>query len=88
MNNTNLKAGMLALYALTILSLLVHIPGGALLRTIVLIVLVAHVIEVLAFQKHLRLHKGPLVDSIALTLLFGFVHWKPLADQAALDDNA
>lgn len=88
MNNTNLKAGMLALYALTILSLLVHIPGGSVLQTIMLVILIAHVGEVVACQKQIRLHKGPLIDSIALTLLFGFVHWKPLADQAARDTNA
>jgi len=88
MNNTNLKAGMLALYALTFLSLLVHIPGGSMLQTIIAVILVAHVGEVLAFQKQIRLHNGPLIDSIGLTLLFGFVHWKPLADKAARDGNA
>ena len=87
MSNFNLKAGMLALYALTILSLLVHIPGGSVLQTIVLVVLIAHVGEVLAFQKHIRLHNGPLIDSIGLTLLFGIVHWKPMADKAARAGN-
>jgi len=88
MNNTNLKAGMLALYALTFVSLLIHIPGGSVLQTIIAIVLVAHVVEVLACQKQIRLYNGPMIDSIGLTLLFGFVHWKPLADKAARDANA
>jgi hypothetical protein len=30
-----------------------------------------------------RLYKGPLAVSIILTLLFGFLHWKPLADARA-----
>jgi hypothetical protein len=88
MNNTNAKAGTLALYAITFLSLLVNIPGGGILQTLVAIILIAHVVEVLAFQKQIRLHQGPLIDSIGLTLLFGFIHWKPLADKAARDGNA
>ena len=83
MNNNNLKAGMLALYALTILSLIVAIPGGGVLQTIMLIIVIAHVAEAVFCQKQIRLYQGPLIDSIALTLLFGFVHWKPLADKAA-----
>jgi hypothetical protein len=82
MNNDTLKAGALGLYALTILSLLVNLPGGGILRTIVLIVLLAHIVEIIVFQKQIRLYQGPLVDSIGLTLLFGFMHWKPLADKA------
>lgn len=82
MNNDTLKAGMLGLYALTILSLLVDLPGGGTLQTIILVVLLAHVGEIIFCQKQIRLHQGPLVDSIGLTLLFGFVHWKPLADKA------
>jgi hypothetical protein len=86
--NNNIKAGMLALYAITILSLIITIPGGALLQKIMLIMLLAHVAEVVVCQKQIRLHQGPLVDSIALTLLFGFVHWKPLADKAARANQA
>ena len=82
MNNDTLKAGALGLYALTILSLLVSLPGGRILQTIVLIVLLAHVIEIIIFQKQIRLYQGSLTDSIGLTLLFGFLHWKPLADKA------
>jgi hypothetical protein len=88
MNYNNLKAGMLALYALTILSMLVAIPGGAILQKIILIVLIAHVAEIAFCQKQIRLHQGPLMDSIGLTLLFGFVHWKPLADKAARESQA
>ncbi|MBF7730480.1 hypothetical protein [Pseudomonas sp. N040] len=84
----NAKVVMLALYAITILSLLVAIPGGSVLQTISLVIVVAHVGEVLACQKQIRLYQGPLVDSIALTLLFGFAHWKPMADKAARETQA
>jgi hypothetical protein len=30
-----------------------------------------------------RLYRGPLAISVALTLLFGLLHWKPLADEKA-----
>jgi hypothetical protein len=30
----------------------------------------------LAFRS-IKRHQGPLLDSIALTLPFGFAHWKP-----------
>ena len=35
--------------------------------------------------KHVRLYRGPLAASVVLTLLFGLLHWKPMADQAARD---
>ena len=86
--NNNAKIGTLALYGITLLSLLVNIPGGAALQMLVFIILGAHVLEVLFCQKQIRLYQGPLVDSIALTMVFGFMHWKPLADKAARDANA
>jgi hypothetical protein len=33
--------------------------------------------------RHVRLYKGPVAVSILLTLLFGLLHWKPLADARA-----
>jgi hypothetical protein len=33
--------------------------------------------------RHVRLYKGSLAVSIILTLLFGLLHWKPLADARA-----
>lgn len=33
------------------------------------------------FRK-VALHKGPLLESVSLTLVFGFLRWKPIADTA------
>jgi len=47
-----------------------------------LILLGIHVVELLFVFKHVRLYPGPLAVSVLLTLLFGLLHWKPLADAA------
>jgi hypothetical protein len=44
--------------------------------------LAIHVAELLFVFKHVRLYTGPLAVSVLLTLLFGLLHWKPLADAA------
>ena len=33
-------------------------------------------------MREVALHKGAPLDSVRLTLLFGFLHWKPMADAA------
>lgn len=43
--------------------------------------LAAHVLEVAFVFKHVRLYKGPLAVSVLLTVLFGLLHWKPMADE-------
>ena len=45
--------------------------------------LAIHVLELIFVFKNGRLYRGSLVVSILLTLLFGLLHWKPLADQRA-----
>ena len=42
-----------------------------------------HLLELIFMFRHVRLYKGPLAVSIILTLLFGLLHWKPLADARA-----
>ena len=46
-----------------------------------------HALEVVFMFKHLRLYQGPLLVSIALTLLFGLLHWKPLVNRQARSDR-
>jgi len=46
-----------------------------------------HALEVLFAFKHVRLYKGPLAISVVLTLLFGLLHWKPLAQASAYDQH-
>lgn len=50
---------------------------------VALAIVLAHVAELLIFFRYVRLYPGPLAISIVLTLLFGLLHWKPLADAQA-----
>jgi acetyl-CoA acetyltransferase len=54
-----------------------HGPATA-LQVTALLLLGDHVIELLIAFAAVRRHPGPLIDSIVLTLLFGFLHWQPL----------
>jgi hypothetical protein len=78
--NTNLKAVCLAIYLLAIAGIFVTLPFGVTpwLQKIAIILLAAHVLELVVAFKSVKRYQGPLIDSIALTLLFGLLHWKPL----------
>ena len=43
-------------------------------------IVLLHALELLFAFKHIRRYRGPLAVSVLLTLLFGVLHWKPLAD--------
>jgi hypothetical protein len=79
--NSALKAAILAIYLLAIVGALGVLPAGitSILHKAALILLAAHTLELLIAYKSVQRYRGPLVDSIALTLLFGLLHWKPLA---------
>jgi len=79
--NTFLKANLIVLYALALASLVWPLPldAGHWLQKISLILLAVHAIETVAMFKHVRKYAGPLAVSIALSLLFGLLHWMPLA---------
>ncbi len=79
---TFLKALCLAIYAVAILASFVAMPGwlASAAQTLAVIMLVIHVIETFFFWKYVKMWKGPLIGSIALTLLFGILHWKPMQD--------
>jgi hypothetical protein len=49
--------------------------------TVAGVLLLLHVLELIFLFKHVRLYKGSLAVSVLLTLLFGLLHWKPLADE-------
>ena len=81
-----LKFCCLAVYALGIASALGMLPETwSMLGPIAAFVLAAHVIESIVMFKHVRRYKGALAMSVFLTLLFGVLHWKPIADRAAND---
>ena len=79
--NTNLKAILLAIYALAVVGLLGVLPPGlaSVLAKIAVVLVAAHVLELAIAFKAVKRYPGPLIDSIALTLLFGILHWRPLS---------
>lgn len=78
-----IKLALLALYAGALAGLAGLLAPGlaARLQNIALIILVIHVIELVVMFKHVKHYRGPLAVSMLLTLLFGLLHWKPLADE-------
>lgn len=88
--NYLLRALCLLAYALALAKLAGLVPEGSFDRvtTVALVLLVLHMGELLLMSKHVRLYKGPLAVSVLLTLLFGLLHWKPLADAKAKSDRA
>ena len=47
-------------------------------KTIAVVLLAAHLLEVIVMFKYVKRYRGSLGASLVLTLLFGFLHWKPL----------
>jgi uncharacterized membrane protein len=72
----------ICLYFATALSFMVVMPHNVALtlQGITLLFLITHILEIIFFMRHLRLYPGPLLVSMVLTLLFGLLHWKPMAD--------
>jgi hypothetical protein len=79
--NTLLKASCLAIYLLALVGAFVALPFGAesVLKNIVAILFGLYVLELAIAYQSVRRYPGPLIDSVALTLLFGLLHWLPLA---------
>ena len=83
--NFFLRALCLLLYALAAVGTAFGLSDGLvyLLRLAVLVMLVVHALEVLLLIASLRRYPGPLALSIALTMLFGVLHWLPLKARPA-----
>lgn len=81
--NTLLRGICLVIYALAVAGFLTEYPGETTIRYAALILLGAHALEVLIAFKSVRLYKGTLLASVVLTMLFGFLHWLPLAREEA-----
>ena len=79
-----LKAVCLVIYALALAGLAGLLPSGfaGSMQTIALVMLAVHAVELAVMFKHVKRYPGPLAISILLTMLFGLLHWKPLADAA------
>ena len=78
--NTALKGGALVIYLLAVVGVAGFLPVGlaSALQLVAVVLLTLHVLELLVAFKYLRRYPGSLIDSVALTLLFGFLHWMPL----------
>lgn len=83
--NLALKALCLLVYALAAAGLAGLLPPGRFSHAplVAAVLLGLHALELVFMMKHVRLYRGPLAVSIVLTLLFGLLHWKPLADAKA-----
>jgi uncharacterized protein YhhL (DUF1145 family) len=81
------KILLLAVYGVAVASFLTALPLSHevihWVRIAALVLMAVHLLEVVVYFKKVALHRGPLFDSVLLTLLFGFLHWKPMADAAS-----
>jgi uncharacterized protein YhhL (DUF1145 family) len=84
MLNLFFKASLLVVYALGIASHMVAFPGqaGPLVQTMSLALLLIHALECLLAYRYIKLYEGALAVSLVLSLLFGLLHWMPLARKA------
>lgn len=81
---TFLKINLLVIYALAVLSLWLPMPwqSGPVLQNMAMALLAIHAIETIFAFKHVKTYPGPVGKSMALSLLFGLLHWLPLARRA------
>ena len=78
---TYLKSNLIALYVLAILSVWLPMPwdSGPILQKIAVALITIHAIETLVAFKYVKAYVGPLGKSVALSLLYGLLHWLPIA---------
>ena len=81
MINTLSKALLSLTYLVALASLFVVLPMGAtpVVQKLALALLGVHVLECLLAFKYVKSYAGPLWVSVLLALLFGLLHWMPLA---------
>ena len=80
-----MKIACLAVYALGLAGLLglVHGPAATVGEIVSIALLGVHALELLFAFRFLHRHRGSMAASIALSMLFGVLHWAPLARQKA-----
>ena len=85
-----LKAACIAVYALALASLAGWLPDGLFshVRTIAAVLLALHALELVFMFRHVKAYRGSLAASVVLTLLFGVLHWRPLAAARSPADRA
>ena len=79
-----LKLGCIAIYVAALAAWAGLLPGGLglAMQAIAAGILLLHALELVFVFEHVRRYRGPRATSVLLTLLFGLLHWKPLADDA------
>ena len=84
MINTLTRALLVLTYALALASLAVPLPmeAGPVIQRLAVALLAVHVLECALAFKYVKTYSGSLAKSIVLSLLFGLLHWMPLARAA------
>lgn len=84
MVNTLSKALLIATYLVALASLFIELPMGAapVVQKLALALIAVHVLECVLAFKYVKSYPGPLLTSVTLALLFGLLHWMPLAKAA------
>ena len=79
-----MKIACLVAYALGLagLSGLVHGPLASAGEILSIVLLGVHALELLFAFRFLGRYRGPFALSVVLSLLFGVLHWAPLARQS------
>lgn len=82
--NLALRAACLFVYAMALAKCLGLVPADTFGHAPLLagVLLVLHTLELPFALRHLKTDTRPLWQGALLTLLFGVLHWKPLADAA------
>jgi uncharacterized protein YhhL (DUF1145 family) len=79
--NTLLKVGCFLVYLLALTALATELPMGIghWMKVVAIGLLLVHSIELLFVWKYVKAYEGGITVSVALTLLFGLLHWLPIA---------
>lgn len=79
-----LKIGAIVIYCAALAGAAGVLPPGIgrVAQVVAVGIVLLHALELPFAFGHVRRYRGPLAVSVLLTLLFGVLHWKPLADLA------
>jgi hypothetical protein len=82
--NAFLKGLCLLTYTIAVIGAVGLLPPGAagVAENVAMALVAVHVLELPVARKWLPLHPGPMWASVALSLLFGLLHWMPLRQRA------
>jgi hypothetical protein len=78
---TFFKASLLGAYALALASLFLVLPmeAGPVVQRLALALLAVHALECLVAFKYIKSYAGSVYLSFVLAMLYGLLHWMPLA---------